>query len=98
MLKKAIKMTRKIGSKDEEDNAVKQLKGIFKKIEGEAKSLGDYLDSCDKNINALVSDLKSQTVTEEKIKLTLPDLKQGKALYARVEAARRHMKNHKMAK
>ncbi len=98
MLKKANKMTKKIGSKDEEDKAVKQLKGIFKKIEREAKSYGDYLNGCDKGIITLVSDLKSKTVTEEKIKLALPDLKQGKALYAQVEAARRHMKNRKMTK
>ena len=98
MLKKAGKMTRKIGSKDEGDKAVKQLKGIFKKIEKEAKSYGDYLNSCDKDIINLVSRLKTTDVTRDDIIDVLPDLDKGRPFYAQVEAARRHMKNRKMTK
>lgn len=98
MLKKAGRMTRKIGSKDEEDKAVKDLKGILKKVEKEAKSYGDYLNGCDKDIINVVSRLKSMDVLRQEITDVLPNLSKGDAFYTQVGAARKHMKNRKMTK
>lgn len=98
VLKKTIKITRKIQSKDEEDENVKKLKVIFKKMSKEAGSYGDYLDGCDKKIDGLMPKFKSNEVTPSDVQLVLPKPSKGRALFSQVEAARQHMKKSKMKK
>ncbi len=99
-LKKTLSMSKMIDNKSKESEVIAQLHDMLKKkVRPAAEGYRKYLDDCDKNIKAVVSQMGgNKSVTEAQIKDALPKPKSPKAnvLFKEFKAVQSLMKREKI--